>query len=118
MGQKIRRLRENRDFSQEYVANRLGISQTAYSKIENNQTKLTAERIAQLSQLFEIPESEFFTFEQHIEFTGNTITHGYVNNLFQSQKEIYESTILMLQKQIDSLIEERKELISIIKKQL
>lgn len=118
IGQKIRKMRENREFSQEYVAERLGISQTAYSKIENNQTKLTAERISQLSGLFDVPESDFFSYDQHIEFHGNTITNGYVNTLIQTQKEVYESTIETLQKQIEGLVEEKKELLSIISKQI
>ena len=43
-GDKIRMIRELRDFSQEYVAEKLGIRQNSYSKIENNQTKLNIQR--------------------------------------------------------------------------
>lgn len=114
IGQKIRKLRENRNFSQEYVAECLGISQTAYSKIENDQTKLTAERITKLSQLFNIPENEFFSFDQHIEFHNNTITNGYVNSIIQTQKEVYESTIETLQQQINQLNTERNKLLEIL----
>jgi len=48
-GQKLRLLREYRNYSQEYIAEKLGITQNAYSRIENNQTRLTAERLEKLA---------------------------------------------------------------------
>jgi len=39
-GSKLRMIRELRGYSQENIAARLGITQTSYSRIENNQTKL------------------------------------------------------------------------------
>ena len=45
-GEKIRMIREIRNLSQEYMADQLGIKQNSYSKIENNQTKLTTEMFA------------------------------------------------------------------------
>lgn len=39
IGFKIRKLREEKDYSQPHLANLLGISQSELSKIENEQTK-------------------------------------------------------------------------------
>lgn len=55
---KIKRLREERNYTQEYVAEALGISQNAYSRVESNQTHLTTDRLSKLAQLFEVPEYE------------------------------------------------------------
>lgn len=41
----IRTLRENRNYSQEYMAGRLFISQNTYSKLELGYTGLTLERL-------------------------------------------------------------------------
>jgi transcriptional regulator with XRE-family HTH domain len=41
----IRTLRENRNYSQEYMASRLHISQNTYSKLELGYTALTLERL-------------------------------------------------------------------------
>jgi len=41
----IRTLRENRNYSQEYMAGRLHISQNTYSKLELGYTALTLERL-------------------------------------------------------------------------
>ncbi len=53
-GTTIRKYRELRNYTQEYVANQMGISQNAYSKIENNYTQLTVAHIKQLSKILEV----------------------------------------------------------------
>lgn len=53
-GAIIRKFRENRNYTQEYVATQMGISQNAYSKIENNYTQLTVKHIKQLSKILEV----------------------------------------------------------------
>lgn len=44
-----------RNYSQEYVAGKMGISQNAYSKIENNITQLTVSHVRQISAILEVP---------------------------------------------------------------
>lgn len=53
-GSVIRKYRELRNYSQDYVARKMGISQNAYSKIENNITQLTVNHIKQISQVLEV----------------------------------------------------------------
>ncbi|WP_254561198.1 helix-turn-helix domain-containing protein [Dyadobacter diqingensis] len=50
----IRKIREYRDYSQEYLAMKLGISQNAYSKIELAYTKITLERLIQIAAVLEV----------------------------------------------------------------
>ena len=50
----IRKIREYRDYTQEYLAMKLGISQNAYSKIELAYTRLTLERLLEISAILEI----------------------------------------------------------------
>ena len=54
-GTVIRRYREIKNFSQKYVAAKMGISQNAYSKIENNLTQLTVHHVKQLSHILQTP---------------------------------------------------------------
>lgn len=42
---KIRHLRRNREYSQEYMALLLNISQNAYSRLENGKTPITIDRL-------------------------------------------------------------------------
>lgn len=118
-GRKIRKFRELRDLSQEYVADSLGISQTAYSKIESDQTKLSARRLSKLAEIFEIPETAFFE-DKSVNFNENSINnnkyvYAYVNTFIEGQKEVFESTIKTLESQIARLNEENKALLEIIK---
>lgn len=54
-GTIIKQFRELRNYSQSYVAKKMGISQNAYSKIENNLTQLTVTHVKQLSSILDIP---------------------------------------------------------------
>ncbi len=54
-GSVIRQYREQRNYSQKWVASQMKISQNAYSKIENNLTQLTVQHIKQLSQILDVP---------------------------------------------------------------
>lgn len=51
--ENIKRIRSIKGYSQEYTAYKLGITQSAYSKIENNPSKLTLEQLYVLSDIFE-----------------------------------------------------------------
>lgn len=50
----IRKKREERNYTQEYLAYKLNISQNAYSKIELGYTKITVERLFQIAEVLEI----------------------------------------------------------------
>lgn len=54
-GSIIRQYRELKNYSQKWVASQMGISQNAYSKIENNITQLTVHHVRQLSKILEVP---------------------------------------------------------------
>lgn len=53
-GSVIRKYRELRNYTQEYVAKQMNISQNAYSKIENNYTQLTVKHVRDLSRILEV----------------------------------------------------------------
>jgi transcriptional regulator with XRE-family HTH domain len=55
----IRKVREYRNYTQEYLAAKLDISQNAYSKIELGYTKLTVERLFQIGQILEVDINTF-----------------------------------------------------------
>ena len=54
----IRSKREYRNYTQEYLAAKLEISQNAYSKIELGYTKITVERLFQIAEVlaFEVAD--------------------------------------------------------------
>jgi transcriptional regulator with XRE-family HTH domain len=66
-GHVIKKYREMRNYSQKYVASKMGISQNAYSKIENNITQLTVHHVKELSRILDIPMTDLLRddFEIH-----------------------------------------------------
>lgn len=54
----IRKKREAKNYTQEYLAYKLSISQNAYSKIELGYTKITVERLLQIAEVLETEAGE------------------------------------------------------------
>ncbi|AZA73182.1 helix-turn-helix domain-containing protein [Chryseobacterium indoltheticum] len=57
-GQTIRKIRRDRDLTQEYMAFEMGISQKAYSDIENSKVKINLEILTKVSDLLDIKPSD------------------------------------------------------------
>ncbi|MCS3553061.1 MULTISPECIES: helix-turn-helix domain-containing protein [unclassified Sphingobacterium] len=54
-------LREAKNYSQDYISQKLGINQNTYSKLENGQMKLTTERIRKLAELYNVNPDIFLS---------------------------------------------------------
>lgn len=92
---KISKARKDKGFSQENMAYELGISQTAYTNMENNESKLTVERLLKVAQILKKPAHYFFETSPHKINNVNNYDSatGYLQdfeNLYQDNKEIYE----------------------------
>jgi transcriptional regulator with XRE-family HTH domain len=57
----IRKKREHKNYTQEYLALKLNISQNAYSKIELGYTKITLERLFEIADILEIDVIDLIT---------------------------------------------------------
>ena len=62
----IRHKREFRNYTQEYLALKLNISQNAYSKIELGYTKITVERLFQIADILEFDVTELLGMEEDL----------------------------------------------------
>mgnify|MGYP002680019263 FL=1 len=54
MDTRIRALREDNDYTQQFVADKIGITQRKYSYIETGTQQLTAEILVALSHLYNV----------------------------------------------------------------
>lgn len=61
----IRKIREYRDYTQDYLAAKLKISQNAYSKIELGYSKLTVDRLFQIALILEIEVTHLLTLDHN-----------------------------------------------------
>ena len=117
-GEKLKLIRELRGYSQEYVASELGIAQNTYSKIETNQTRLSADMLERIAGLFDVSPLDIISSQPAIvNFQSNKGTQqsfGYVENVISGQKELYEKMlqakdeeIIRLEKLVHQLLEKR-----------
>jgi transcriptional regulator with XRE-family HTH domain len=100
---KIKQIRELKNFTQEYVAQQLGLSTRAYSKIESGETQLTINRLNEISAILEVQPMEVLGFDDKKVFNfynSNDINN--VKNMNMPEKLIqqYEETIQALKEQI------------------
>jgi|TARA_B110000238_G_C15834715_1_gene314312 transcriptional regulator with XRE-family HTH domain len=113
IGLKIRKLRELKGYSQEYMAERLTISQRAYSKLERNETKLDWGRITDVSSILEIEPMDLISFDDNLIF-NNCHQSGKINTI---NNQIDERLVSLFEKRMEKMEEEVKFLREFILKQ-
>ncbi len=103
--ERIKRMRLNRDFSQDYVATKLGISQRAYSKLENGELKIDIEKLQRIAQILEVDAAEIISNEdnQTNNFSNNKITNAVVNHFADEQDKFKKEIVNTLREEILSL---------------
>jgi transcriptional regulator with XRE-family HTH domain len=71
VGAKIRKVRSLRRLSKENLAAELGISQKAYSKIENGSTEVTVSRLQKIADTLGISLAELLSFDDKLMFNNH-----------------------------------------------
>jgi transcriptional regulator with XRE-family HTH domain len=112
LGQKIKKIRELRSYTQEYMAEQLGMSQTGYGNIERDETDISLKRMKQISEILGIKLQELFGFDENKMLVG-TMTHNntangvvYNNENFERERKLYEEQVALLKDQVSMLKEE------------
>ena len=120
LGTKIKKLRELRNYTQEHMAEKLGISQSAYSKIETEDTDLSHERLEQIAKTLDLSVQDILSFDEKQVFnflhnhneTGilynNGVTHYHqfpdeLKSLYEDKIKLLEEKCELLQKELDRL---------------
>ena len=115
IGTKVRKLRELKGYSQEYVASQLNMVQTNYSKIERCETKgLLVERLVEIAKVLEVDPATILNFDdkQVLNNTSNNQGGGYSGNImyvkesFERERTQYEARIQELKEESTFLKEE------------
>ena len=101
-GKNIRTLRHEHGWSQEDVANRLGISIPAFSKIETGVTDINLSRLEQIANIFEVSVVNLLS----LEYTQEPSTQDLSLNIIQKKLVDRETEIANLQRKVILLYEE------------
>lgn len=91
--EKIKTIRSDKGYSHEYMGHMLGMSQTAYTKIEKGTTKLSLEKLYKIAEILEAPIVDILDINP--------------NNIY-NQTNNHDNTTLIAHQEIQNLYEENK----------
>lgn len=100
----IRKMRELRNFTQEYMANQLGITQAGYSKIESGTTDITFSKIEEIAGILSVTPADLVAFDSQKYFNSFNNVEGSNNGSViidmktDDIKKLYEDKISLLEK--------------------
>jgi transcriptional regulator with XRE-family HTH domain len=99
-GDEIRHSRNEVCLTQEYMAKKLGLSQSTYQRIETGEINISLERLIQIAEILQKPLDYFLKEKEHIETLSNSNKLIYVN---QREWELTQKIILQQEKRIEEL---------------
>lgn len=105
LGEKLKQARLRKNFSQDYMAEVLDVSQKTYSNFENNKTSPNFSQIEEIARILEVSILDFLTEKDRLSFYQNNnstgTTNGYVvNHLPDKLIEQYELRIKKLDEEV------------------
>lgn len=111
--ENIKLLRHSRKWSQEYIAEKLGMSANGYGALERGDSRITMEKLGEVAQLFEVQLSELCDDEATNIFNLNghkNSTNGTQSNA-QFQINVYSPEYLEIKNELEKqlVINESKD---------
>jgi transcriptional regulator with XRE-family HTH domain len=110
VGQKIKILREMKNYTQDFMAKQLGISQRNYSSIEQGAISLTIDRLFEISQILGVTVNTILDFDQskifniynnkQVNGVTDTVIYGGIDD---NEKKLYIQLIEEKDKRIEQL---------------
>lgn len=106
VGDNIKKLRELRNYTQQYLADQLEISLSGYGKIERNETDVSLGRLQQIADILGVDIHGILRFDdKHIfNLNNNEVANGQVNNYYSGREELLERIIEQLRKENENLL--------------
>jgi transcriptional regulator with XRE-family HTH domain len=111
-GQKIKKIRELRNYTQDYMAKKLNLSLNGYGKIEREETEISLNRLQEIADVLQVKIFDllgfdenklFFNQSSHDNSNGANIILQQPQAITDGERQQYESRITDLQKEIDRL---------------
>jgi len=116
IGTKIKKVRELKNVTQQYVADKLGMTQGAYSRIENNSISVSEKLLEQVAEILGVDKEVIENFDDKVILNNPTIndngTGVHFCNLVNyyaidpKLEKLYESHIETLKEQNELLMKE------------
>lgn len=95
IGSRIRKLREEKGFKQEFMAYELEVSQSNYGRLEKDDSRLTVPKIQKISEILNVSISVLFgekatniVYENNGNAQNGTIIYNEINHINSLKEEI------------------------------
>jgi transcriptional regulator with XRE-family HTH domain len=105
IGQKIKKVREFKNLTQEHLAEKLGMSVAGYGKIEREDTDVPFSRLEQIAATLNMKTEELVGFDENTVFNFMNNQTG-INNFYnkssisEKERELYDKNIQLLEEKI------------------
>jgi transcriptional regulator with XRE-family HTH domain len=109
IGENIRKIRKDKDIKQHEIYDKLGISQSTYSKIENNRYKMDVNTIKEIASILEVEVTKLIG-EDKIVINHTNNENGSGGSGVIVTNSTSEKLILALESQIELLKEQNSYL--------
>ncbi|OOF80706.1 helix-turn-helix domain-containing protein [Rodentibacter caecimuris] len=114
--EKIKIMREMNQWTQEEVAEKLGMSTTGYAKIERGQTNVSVEKLKQIAQVFNVNVAQLLDDDERFVVCSIGDNHSNYSNYFGTNEKlaIENEKLKELLAAKDNEIEALKKVISLL----
>ena len=109
---KIRFMRESRHWSQEEMADKLGMSTNGYAKIERGETKAFIPKLEQIAEIFQVDLMELLSFGEKNFFAIGDSNNGFCNITGSAELTFEVQKLQLMVQHKDELIRNRDVLIA------
>ena len=104
IGHKIKKLRELKNFTQKHVAEGIGVTQGAYSKVEQGDSEITYSKLEKIAEILQLLPQDIINFNESVVFNYTNIESTNelsFNTLFtQEEKKLYQDQIELLKQEV------------------
>ncbi|QDW19720.1 helix-turn-helix domain-containing protein [Flavobacterium sp. KBS0721] len=102
IGENIRKYRRDKDIKAEEVFEKIGVSQSTYSKIENNRCKIDIEILINIAAALQVDVSVLLRAKQKNNYTDQDVLLKSLENkieLLKEQNSLLKQEIILLKKE-------------------
>lgn len=112
IGKNIRNIRDVRGISQQYLSEKIGISQKQLSRIENEKISPTLALLERICETLEVRLPDMLHFNEQLVFNNYNQNHGGEFGVFNNTE------VKQIEQLYKQLLEEKDRMISLLERQL
>lgn len=115
---KIRKIRGQKGFSQEYMASQLGVSQRTYGRLEAGKSKISIENLRKISEVLDVDPYKLIGFEYQETFINHENEVGKIQNINHAINTNLHTLLKEIKTLYEKLIDEKNARIRMLEEKI